>query len=783
MKQRNVSSVSRLGAAVIICLLGTMGLPANATRVEVAGDLLVDLRSEDLAPGAVTEWPNHGSLGGVFTAVGTPTIEAIGGWDNVVRLDGTGAYVGPVSPAGITGSDTRSIEVWAYNIAESKEECMVSWSHRGGPDGTNLTFNYGWKDFGAAGHWGAADIGWKGYTNAVGGSGGYPPLETWQYLVYTYDGTMCRLYVNGEFNNEKAVVLNTHAGNAIRVGAQGNNDGTPSTGEKNFTGAIAQVRVHDGVLTPEQIKTNAQIRIQSFGQASDPNPRNGVTDAPLRGLTLSWEPGEYPATHTVYFGKDANAVANATALAVSNTDVNSYDPGRLEFGQTYFWRVDEVSTGADKTVYAGPVWSFTVESFSSQVPSAGITATASSSFNADTMPQKTVDGSGLDASDQHDVTGTNMWLSGAGQQPPVWIQYQFDSVRKLDRMWVWNSNQTLESIVGFGVKTATVEYSVDGVNWTALTNVPEFQQAPSAAGYAHDTEVSFGGVAAKFVKMTCTASWGERAQYGLSEVRFFDIPVTARNPAPATGATGVALDTILSWRAGREAVEHKVYFGTDSQAVSNGTAPATTVTQAGYSPSLSLGVTCYWRIDEVNAAEAISTWAGPVWSFATVDHVAVEDMEGYNDTTKPIYETWIDGYGTNTNGGQVGNDIAPFMNTATFHDGRQSMPFRYNIGGSYTLAEATRTFAAQDWTASGVKTLRLFFYGNTGNTAAGLYVKINGTKISYAGEATNVLKAEWTQWDIPLSSVPVSTLTSVTDLTLGAATGTGNLLFDDIALY
>ena len=55
-------------------------------------------------------------------------------------------------------------------------------------------------------------------------------------------------------------------------------------------------------------------------------------------------------------------------------------------------------------------------------------------------------------------------------------------------------------------------------------------------------------------------------------MRFFYIPVQARQPQPATGATGVALDATLSWRPGREAASHKVYFGTDPNAVAKGTA-------------------------------------------------------------------------------------------------------------------------------------------------------------------------------------------------------------------
>ena len=107
----------------------------------------------------------------------------------------------------------------------------------------------------------------------------------------------------------------------------------------------------------------------------------------------------------------------------------------------------------------GSVWSFTVEPVS--YPIAKVTATASSSTEG-MGPEKTVDGSGLNADDQHSTEPTQMWLSANGGPQPTWIQYEFDGVYKLDRLLVWNSNQVLESVLGFGAKSVTVEYSTDG---------------------------------------------------------------------------------------------------------------------------------------------------------------------------------------------------------------------------------------------------------------------------------------------------------------------------------
>ena len=137
-------------------------------------------------------------------------------------------------------------------------------------------------------------------------------------------------------------------------------------------------------------------------------------------------------------------------------------------------------------------------------------------------PETTVDGSGLDQNDGHSTNVNDMWLSQA--TPPQWIQYEFDKVYTLHEVWVWNSNQPVEPFLGFGARTVKVEYSTDGTIWTLLADVPEFAQASGAPGYTANTIVSFGGVSAKFVKLTIEKSWGATPSTGLSEVRFFYIP-------------------------------------------------------------------------------------------------------------------------------------------------------------------------------------------------------------------------------------------------------------------
>ena len=367
------------------------------------------------------------------------------------------------------------------------------------------------------------------------------------------------------------------------------------------------------------------------GTAFNPGPGGGATDVPV-DVALSWSAGVFAGRHDVYFGTDPAAVAEATTTVdpagvyQGRLDANAYALPALAFGQTYYWRVDEVNQAPDATIFKGSVWSFTVEPYAYAIQPVAATA---SSAQAGMGPGKTIDGSGL-TGDLHGTVETTMWLS-AGVQPN-WIQYEFDKVYQLYNLKVWNSNQVIEPFLGFGAKTVTFETSTDGVTWTPVPDVSEFAQGPGTDNYAANTTVPLGGVMAKYVKLTITANWGGLTpQAGLSEVRFTYAPMRAYGPQPADAATGVRLDTSLDWRPGREAGSHQIYLGTDANAVAGGTVPTGTVTDHSYVPdALNLWATYYWRVDEANAV----TYAGDVWSFTT--------QEVAGDAISPLFEAVVE---------------------------------------------------------------------------------------------------------------------------------------------
>jgi F5/8 type C domain/Right handed beta helix region len=149
----------------------------------------------------------------------------------------------------------------------------------------------------------------------------------------------------------------------------------------------------------------------------------------------------------------------------------------------------------------------------------GITATAASSDEEDNGPEKTCNGSGIDAQGRHSTEAATMWLSD-DLDAVVWIQYEFNRSYVLYEMRVWNYNSQFESILGFGVKDVTIEYSENGTDWTVLDDV-QFAQAPARADYAANTIVPLGGISAQYVRLEIRSGWGLMGKAGLSEVRFF----------------------------------------------------------------------------------------------------------------------------------------------------------------------------------------------------------------------------------------------------------------------
>ncbi len=682
------------GVIHLVPLVLTLGMIWTST-VQAVDPSLVGWWTLDEGSGATardsSSNKNDGALRGPQWAAGK-----IGG---ALRFTGATDYVEVPDSASLDVTDTITIAAWVF-----REVDTGTWDRAVAKSDASV-YDY-WLQITSADSIGG---GIRDTANAVHHidttAGPAIPMNQWVHLAFVYDGTYLRGYINGQ------------SAKSVNIGPFKLMTSTRPLWFRrlqnaySFQGLIDEICIYSRALTEGEIQ---KIMKGLSGQAlaSAPSPADQATDVP-QDATLNWTPGEYPGTHDVYLGTafaDVNTASRAESkglLGSQGQTATTFDPpGLFAYGQTYYWRIDEVNNTADKTIFKGAVWSFTTEPYG--YPIAKVTATASSA-QPSMGPEKTVDGSGL-SGDLHGTEVTTMWLSTGAQ--PNWIQYEFDKVYKLNDLKVWNSNQTLEPFVGFGAKEVKIEYSTDGTTWTVLANVPQFAKAPGTPGYAANTTINLGGVEAKFVKLTINSNWSGISAVGLSEVRFSYIPVQARAPQPANAATGVRLDATLDWRPGRLAASHEVYFGTDPNAVANGTVTAKTVAEHGFTPdALSFGTKYYWRVDEGNAI----TYPGDVWNFTTQEFALVDDFESYTDKQgEEIFAAWIDGM-VNSNGSIVGyltSAGGTFCETRIVHGGTQSMPMEYNNVKTPFYSEATRTFdTPRNWTGNGADALSLWFRG------------------------------------------------------------------------
>ncbi len=129
-------------------------------------------------------------------------------------------------------------------------------------------------------------------------------------------------------------------------------------------GAVAELR-WSSPHTPKQLIPQAALSLPV--KAGGANPPSGATDVKQTTI-LTWGAGDYASSHEVYFGTGQEAVRNADTSSseykgTRNLGSQSYDPGKLEWDTTYYWRVDEVNNVNPDSPWIGSIWSFTTANF------------------------------------------------------------------------------------------------------------------------------------------------------------------------------------------------------------------------------------------------------------------------------------------------------------------------------------------------------------------------------------------------------------------------------------
>ncbi|MGD8499259.1 MAG: LamG domain-containing protein, partial [Phycisphaerales bacterium] len=292
-------------------------------------------------------------------------------------------------------------------------------------------------------------------------------------------------------------------------------------------------------------------------------------------------------------------------------------------------------------------------------------------------------------------------------------------------------------------------------------------------------------------------------------------PTLAWGPSPANRSKpDIYSATSLSWSPGEKAAQHDVYFGTDEDAVDDADTTTANIYRGrqaatSYSPPEGVewgGGPYYWRIDQYNTDATISK--GRVWSFTVADYLVVDDIEQY-DIQNAIWANWHDGLGYittqgvtypgNGTGAEIGDpSTGSYTEETIVHSGGKSMPYWYNNNkpDKWKYSEAKLTLShTRNWTEENVKALSLWFYGDPANAAEQMYLAVANNAgppavVEYAGDADDLKKAGWQEWNIDLREFTGINLTDVNSIAIGFGDrnspqigGSGKMYFDDIRLY
>ncbi len=589
----------------------------------------------------------------------------------------------------------------------------------------------------------------------------------------------------------------------------------------------------------------------------NPEPIDGAQFEPTN-VGLSWGEGMNAIMQTVYFGTDANEVANATGA--STQMVNTFDPGPLESDTTYFWRVDTFN-GAEWVT--GPLWSFKTMPI---IPPTDDPALVAWWKLDEGIGTTVVDYSGNNNHGKF-TFGEVEWVEGidggALAFPGGWVEMtEYEGVLGTQNRTVtaWIKTTGYGDIVSWGLSTEDGQKWIFCVNHNATNGTFEALRTECAGSrivgstvltdgqWHHVASVleSGGAPTINNIKLYVdgqreiisdsqvvdvnTVSDGRKVWLGeghhnrmfpglIDDIRIYEKALTQDeikllmrgdllltwDPEPPQGRImDIESALPLRWKAGDNAAQHDVYFGTDKDAVSNADESDTTGIYRGrqdftnYNPSEGVewgGGPYYWRIDEYNNDGTISK--GKVWNFTVADFILVDDFESYNDLDPEdpdsirIFNVWLDGFDTPaTNGSVVGYAAPPFTEQTIVHGGSKSMPFAYD--NAVGKSEATLTLTGlRDWTRYGIEVLSLWFRGDSANAPEPMYVVLNGSTAVTHDNPNAAQTDTWTQWNIDLQAFADQglNLANVNSITIGfgnhsnpVAGGSGMMFFDDIQL-
>ncbi len=471
------------------------------------------------------------------------------------------------------------------------------------------------------------------------------------------------------------------------------------------------------------------------GAVGSPEPSNGAVDVKQTPV-LSWSPGVYSASHQIYFGTDEDAVKNADTGSPEykgTGDLGSevFEPEKLLWDTTYYWRIDEVNDINPDSPWTGKVWSFTTANF--------LVVDDFESYN-DLVPD-----------DPESNRIFNAWIDGY-EDPTNGSLVGYPNPPFAEQTIVHGGSQSMplfyDNSVGYSEATLTLTYPRDWTENGVETLSIWFRG--NAAGLVEELAGTY----------TMNASgadiWGQADEFRYAWKQLSGVGSISAQVLSVENTDGWAKAGVMI----RESLAPGSKFAFVFVSPANGCRFQARVTTGADAMS----------DDSVTTLQAIEA---PHW--VKLERTASGDFNAYNSddgvTWSPL--AW------NPRRVLMSPDV--YIGIAlTSHNVNETCT------AEFSNVQTTGTVTPMMWTHEAIGATML------SNDAEPLYVALNDSAVVSHDNPNASLIDEWTQWNIDLQAFADEgvNLANVNTISLGfgnksnpQAGGSGTMYFDDIRLY
>jgi hypothetical protein len=401
---------------------------------------------------------------------------------------------------------------------------------------------------------------------------------------------------------------------------------------------------------PQSFKINCLFN-HPPNQPNTPTPANQSTDISIN-TNLSWnggDPDSDPVMYDVYFGN-----ISSPPKVVSNQSTLTFNPGSLNYLETYYWKIVAWDDQDWSTV--GPIWHFTTKEEPNQPPNIPYSpipydgeinvslsiilqwsggdpnndsVTYDVFFGTTSSPPKIVANQSelsYNPPGDLDYLETYYWKivawddQDASASSPVW-HFTTQEIPNLPPIFGTPSpaNGSANTPLSFTWNIPITDPEGDLFSWAIQCSNGQLNSGTSATNGTKSLSLSGLSYSTTYkVWVNATDSGGSdlyTRRWYIFTTKANSPPTTPNAPTPPDGASDVIITTNIQWHGGDpdgDPVTYDVYFGTTTPPPKVMSNQSSVIYHPG---TLAYLQTYYWKIVAWDNQGA--TAAGPIWSFTT----------------------------------------------------------------------------------------------------------------------------------------------------------------------